>query len=63
MIIRIIGVIFTMIGVWEFYSVRKTIETVRQTKGAATTGWMPRALWGGMSFGIIIVIVGIAMII
>ncbi|WEV71261.1 immunity protein [Lactobacillus sp. ESL0785] len=59
MIEKAFQVILILLGIWELYAVYKSYQGVRKHGGKGTSAFLPLALWSGIVFGLVLIVLGL----
>ncbi|HJE96068.1 MAG TPA: immunity protein [Ligilactobacillus acidipiscis] len=59
---KLSGILFILIGIWEFYAVYQSFKNVQKKGNENTSGFMPLSLWSGGVFGLIMIGIGTTLL-
>lgn len=62
MVEQITGVVFILISIWEFYSIRDVFLNTKRHGTESTSHFLSLALWSGILFGLAMFGFGIALL-
>jgi len=57
--LKLIGIVAILLACWQFYAVRKSFLNLKNNANQGTSVFIGFALWSGLFFGIILLVVGL----